>query len=105
MVTIKDRMGAWRWERQVPARVSRAAWRLEQAAQELACALASARAGRVSIRTLAAAAGLSPAGCTRSWPPRTWTRWTPHWAGRGPRAGLPPEDPAGMTTPSWTGAT
>jgi hypothetical protein len=39
----------------------RAAWRLEQAAQELACALASARAWRVSIRTPAAAAALSPA--------------------------------------------
>ncbi len=42
-------------------RVSRAAWRLEQAERERAWALASARAEGVSIRTLAAAAGLSSA--------------------------------------------
>jgi hypothetical protein len=41
--------------------VSRAAWRLEQAERERSWALASARAEGVSIRTLAAAAGLSPA--------------------------------------------
>jgi len=46
-VTITDRMAAWRRERRVLQRVSRAAWRLEQA-----------RAEGVSIRTLAAAAGL-----------------------------------------------
>ena len=40
-------------------RVSRAAWRLEQAERERSWALASARAEGVSIRTLAAAAGLS----------------------------------------------
>jgi len=62
MVTITDRMGAWRRERQVLARVSRAAWRLEQAGRERSRALASARAEEVSIRTLAAAAGLSPPG-------------------------------------------
>jgi len=60
-VTITDRMAAWRRERQVLQRVSRAAWRLEQAGRERAWALASARAEGVSIRTLAAAAGLSPA--------------------------------------------
>jgi len=54
-------MAAWRRERQVLRRVSRAAWRLEQAERERAWALASARAEGVSIRTLAAAAGLSPA--------------------------------------------
>jgi hypothetical protein len=37
-----------------------AAWRLEQAGRERAWALAPARAEGVSIRTLAAAAGLSP---------------------------------------------
>ena len=40
-------------------RVSRAAWRLEQAERERSWALASARAEGVSIRALAAAAGLS----------------------------------------------
>ena len=60
-VTITDRMAAWRRERRVLLRVSRAAWRLEQAERERAWALASARAEGVSIRTLAAAAGLSPA--------------------------------------------
>jgi hypothetical protein len=61
IVTITDRMAAWRRERRVLARVSRAAWRLEQAERERAWALASARAEGVAIRTLAAAAGLSPA--------------------------------------------
>jgi hypothetical protein len=56
-VTITDRVAAWRRER----RVSRAAWRLDQAERERAWALASARAEGVSIRKLAAAAGLSPA--------------------------------------------
>jgi hypothetical protein len=41
--------------------VSQAAWRLEQAGRERAWTLASARAEGISIRTLAAAAGLSPA--------------------------------------------
>ena len=41
-------------------RVSRAAWRLEQAERERVWALASARAEGISIRTLAKAAGLSP---------------------------------------------
>jgi len=60
-VTITDRMAAWRRERRVLQRVSRAAWRLEQAERERCWALASARAEGVSIRKLAAAAGLSPA--------------------------------------------
>ena len=60
-MTITDRMAAWRRERRVLARVSRAAWRLEQAERERAWALASARPEGVSIRKLAAAAGLSPA--------------------------------------------
>ena len=60
-MTITDRMAAWRRERRVLQRVSRAAWRLEQAERERAWALASARAEGVSIRKLAAAAGLSPA--------------------------------------------
>jgi len=44
----------------VLARVSRAAWRLDQAERERTWALASARAEGISIRTLATAAGLSP---------------------------------------------
>ena len=60
-MTITDRMASWRRERRVLRRVSRAAWRLEQAERERAWALASARAEGVSIRALAAAAGLSPA--------------------------------------------
>jgi hypothetical protein len=59
-VTISDRIeAAWR-ERRVLTRVSRAAWRLEQADRERAWALASARAEGISIRTLATAIGLSP---------------------------------------------
>jgi len=60
-MTITDRMASWRRERRVLRRVSRAAWRLEQAERERAWALASARAEGVSLRTLAATAGLSPA--------------------------------------------
>ena len=59
-MTIIARMEAWRRERRVLARVSRARWRLAQAETERVWALASARAEGVSIRTLAAAAGLSP---------------------------------------------
>ena len=43
-MTITDRMAAWRRERRVLQRVSRAAWRLEQAERERSWALASARA-------------------------------------------------------------
>lgn len=42
------------------ARVRRAAWRLEQAEKERIWALASVRAGGVSVRKVAEAAGLSP---------------------------------------------
>ncbi len=49
-MTITDRMAAWRRGRRVLQRVSRAAWRLEQAERERAWALASARAEGVSIR-------------------------------------------------------
>ena len=59
-VTISERIEAGRRERRVLARVSRAAWRLEQAERERVWALVSARAEGISIRTLAAAAGLSP---------------------------------------------
>ena len=53
-----DRCG--RRERRVLTRVSRAAWRLEQAERERTWALVSARAEGISIRKLAAGVGLSP---------------------------------------------
>ena len=56
---IAERTAAWRRERRVLLRVSRAAWRLEQAERERSWALASARAEGVSIRALAAAVRLS----------------------------------------------
>ena len=59
-VTISERIAAARRERRVLARVSQAAWRLDQAERERTWALASARAEGISIRTLAAAIGLSP---------------------------------------------
>ena len=59
-VTISERIEAGRRERRVLTRVSRAAWRLEQAERERVWALVSARAEGVSIRTLATAIGLSP---------------------------------------------
>ncbi|MGZ4619562.1 MAG: hypothetical protein ACXV5Q_12360 [Frankiaceae bacterium] len=61
-MTISERIGAARRERRVLTRVSRAAWRLEQAERERTWALVSARAEGISIRTLATAIGLSPSG-------------------------------------------
>jgi hypothetical protein len=60
VVAVTEQIRRWRRERRVLARVTRAAWRLEQAEVEQVWALASARAEGVSIRTLAGAAGLSP---------------------------------------------
>ena len=57
---IAERTATWRRERRVLLRVSRAAWRPEQAERERVWALVSARAEGISIRKLAAAAGLSP---------------------------------------------
>ena len=59
-MTISERIEAARRERRVLTRVSRAAWRLEQAERERTWALVSARAEGISIRTLATAVGLSP---------------------------------------------
>ncbi len=59
-MTISERVEAGRRERRVLTRVSRAGWRLEQAERERVQARVSARAEGVSIRKLAAAAGLSP---------------------------------------------
>ena len=66
-MTISERIAAARRERRVLARVSRAAWRLEQAGRERTWALVSARAEGISIRALAAAIGCPPPGCTSSW--------------------------------------
>jgi hypothetical protein len=49
-VTISERIEAGRRERRVLTRVSRAAWRLEQAERERTWALVSARAEGISIR-------------------------------------------------------
>lgn len=51
---------AWRRKRRVLARVTRAAWRLEQAERERAWAITAAKAEGASIRDIAQAAGLSP---------------------------------------------
>ena len=59
-MTISERIEAGRRERRVLTRVSRAAWRLEQAERERVWALVSARAAGISIRKLATAIGLSP---------------------------------------------
>jgi hypothetical protein len=56
---IAERAATWRRERRVLLRVSRAAWRLDQAGRERSRAPASGRAEGVSIRALGAAAGLS----------------------------------------------
>ena len=56
-MTISERIEA---ARRVLTRVSRAAWRLDQAGRKRTRALVSARAEGISIRTLAAATGLSP---------------------------------------------
>jgi hypothetical protein len=56
-VTISERIEASQRERRVLARVSRAAWRLEQAERERTWALVSEG---ISIRALATAVGLSP---------------------------------------------
>jgi hypothetical protein len=103
IVTITDRMAAWQRERRVLQRVSRAAWRLEQAGRERAWALASARAEGVSIRKLAAAAGLSPALVHQITAAGDLDELDAALGGL--RAGPPRKTPAGMTTPSWTGAT
>lgn len=59
-MTINGEIERGRRQRRLLARVSRAAWRLEQADREQGWALASAHAEGVSIRALAGAVGLSP---------------------------------------------
>ena len=104
-MTITDRMAAWRRERRVLQRVSRAAWRLEQAERERAWALASDRAEGVSIRTLAAAAGLSPARVHQITADADLDELDAT-LGELRAAGWPArKTPPGTMTPSWTGAT
>ena len=86
---IAERTAVWRRERRVLLRVSRAAWRLEQAERERSWALASARAEGVSIRTLAAAVRLSSSRGYRSWPPPTSMSWARSWVSCGLLAGRP----------------
>jgi hypothetical protein len=103
-VTISERIAAARRERRVLARVSRAAWRLDQAERERTWALVSARAEGISIRTLATAIGLSPSGCTRSWPMPTWTTRSRRSVSCEQQAGRPPKTPTAMRTLTWTAA-
>ena len=101
---IAERTATWARERRVLLRVSRAAWRLEQAERERSWALASARAEGVSIRALAAAVRLLSSRVHQIWPPLTSTRWTRRWVSCGPRAGRPWKTPMAMTTRNWTAA-
>jgi hypothetical protein len=105
-VTITDWMAAWRRERRVLQRVSRAAWRLEQAERyrDLGV-LDPARAEGVSIRKLAAAAGLSPARVHQITAGADLDELDAALGELRPRAGPHPKIPAEMTTPSWTAAT
>lgn len=57
---MSERIETWRRERRVLTRVTRAGWRLRSAERERDWALASAREAGISIRKLAAQAGLSP---------------------------------------------
>lgn len=59
-MAVSERIETWRRERRVLTRVARAAWRLRSAERERDWALASAREAGISIRKLAAEAGLSP---------------------------------------------
>jgi hypothetical protein len=104
-VTINERIEAGRRERRVLTRVSRAGWRLEQAERERTWALVSARAEGISIRILAAAAGLSPPGYTGSWPPPAWARWTQRSASCEQQAGQPPKIQTPGTTPNSAAGT
>jgi len=75
-VTISERIETARRERRVLTRVSRAAWRLDQAERERerTWALVSARAEGISIRTLAQFPELSwrrgGTGVSLAWPER-----------------------------------
>jgi hypothetical protein len=97
-------MAAWHRQRRVLLRVSRAAWRLEQAERERSWALASARAEGISIRTLASAAGLSPARVYQITAAADMDELDAALGGLRAAGWPAPEDPTGMTTPGWTAA-
>ena len=101
---IAERTARWRRERRVLLRVSRAAWRLEQAERERSWALASARAEGVSIRALAAAVRLSPSRVHQIVAAADSMSWTRRWVSCGLRAGRPRKTPMAMTTRNWTAA-
>jgi hypothetical protein len=103
-MTISERIAAARRERRVLARVSRAAWRLEQAERERTWALVSARAEGISIRALAAAAGLSPSRVHQLVAGAGLDARTRRWVSCGQRAGRPPKTPAAMRMLTWTAA-
>ena len=103
-MTITDRMVAWRRERRVMRRVSRAAWHLDQAERERAWALASARAEAARSASWRPAA-LSPARVHQVTAAADLDELDAALGSCGPRAGPTPKIPVRMTTPSWTGAT
>ena len=98
-MTISERIAAARRERRVLARVSRVAWQLDQAERERAWALVSARAEGISIRTLAAAIGLSPSRVHQFVAAADLDALD---AALGElRAGRPPKTPTAMRTLTW----
>jgi hypothetical protein len=92
-VTINERIEAGRRERRVMTRVSRAAWRLEQAERERTWALVSARGEGISICTLAAAAGLPPCRVHQIVAAADLDALNGRSVSCGQQAGTPPEDP------------
>ena len=104
-VAITDRMAAWRRERRVLLRVSRAAWRLDQAERERSWALASARAEGVSIRALAAAVRLSSSRVHQIVAAVGIDELDATRVSCGRRAGRRRKTPMAMMTRNWTAGT
>jgi hypothetical protein len=103
-VTISERIAAARRELRVLARVSRAAWRLDQAERERTWALVSARAERISIRTLATASGLSPSRVHQIVANADLEPRSRRSVSCGQQAGRPSKTPTAMRTLTWTAA-
>jgi hypothetical protein len=102
-VTISERIETARRERRVLTRVSRAAWRLDQAERERTWAVVSARTEGISIRTLATAIGLSPARVHQFVADANLD--TLDAAGSGQRAGQSRNIPIPVRTPNSTAGT
>jgi hypothetical protein len=98
---IAERTAVWRRERRV---LLRAAWRLEQAERERSWVLASARAEGVSIRALAAAAGLSSSRVHQIVAAADLGELDARWVSCGRRAGRPRKTPMAMMTRNCTAA-